>query len=141
MKTFVLVLCIASLTGCTALESRGEQTWLALHAVDTAQTYRIAQSDGCFREGNPITSAVIGEEPSTGEALAWGIGTAALHVGVTELLLRNDHPKLAKAWQFVTIGASSYAIGHNYSLGIRIGGPNEPKAGSNCAARMALSNR
>lgn len=122
---FLLVFPVAVLaTGCTALESRGEQAWLALHAIDAAQTYRIAEHPDCYREADPITKRIIGESPSRTQAATWAIGAAAFHVGVTELLLRNEHPKLAAAWQFITIGETASSVGNNFSIGIRVGAHN-----------------
>jgi hypothetical protein len=116
----VMVLC----SGCTALETHEEQTWLALHAVDAAQTYSIA-GDRCYYEANPLTRSIIGREPSHAAVVGWAIGIAAVHVGVSDYLLRTDHPKLAKAWQYITIGTSAYSVGNNFSIGIRIGRDNK----------------
>ena len=128
-RRFLLVLPVAALaTGCTALRSPHEQAWLALHAVDTAQTVDIAH-DPCYIEAHPVTRALIGERPSDAQVAAWAIGTAALHVGVTQWLLDHYHPKLARAWSYVTIGEKAWAIGHNISLGIRLGAPNKSYAG------------
>jgi hypothetical protein len=116
------------LTGCQALKTPESHAWLALHAVDTIQTYHAAQQPECFHEGDSVTRRVIGTHPSDAEVAAWSIGSAALHLGVTELLLRNEHPALAKAWQYVRIGITTSAIAGNYSAGIRIGSPNKPHA-------------
>lgn len=112
------------MTGCTAMESRDTQAWLALHAVDTIQTYHAAQDPECFAEGNPLTRGLIGEHPSGSEVVAWSVGSAALHIGVAELLLRTDHPRLARVWQYVRIADTGQAIVKNHSIGIRIGSPN-----------------
>lgn len=131
MKLRIVLAAVAAsaLSGCAAIETRETQAWLALHVIDTAQTYRIA-SDRCFHEADQITSAIIGDGPSRSEVIAWSIGDAAFHVGVTELLLRTDHPRLAKAWQYLRIGTVASAIAQNHSIGIRIGSPNQPKPGT-----------
>lgn len=131
MKRIIVAISVL-LSGCTALETRETQAWLVLHAVDTAQTYRIAQDSHCYMENDPITRALIGDSPSRAEVLAWSAGMAGMHVGVTELLLRTDHPKIAKAWQYFRIGVTASAIGRNHEIGIRIGSPNRPNAGA-CA--------
>jgi hypothetical protein len=115
------------LSGCQALKTPESQAWLALHAVDTVQTFRIADDPRCFKESDSLTRRLIGEHPSDGEVAAWAIGSAALHLGVTELLLRNEHPRLAKAWQWVRIGVTAAAVADNYTIGVRIGSPNDPK--------------
>lgn len=125
---FVFPVAILS-TGCSALQTTEERTWLALHAIDSAQTYRIAQDEGrCYHEANAVTSQLIGETPSRSGVVAWSLGSAAAHAGITELLLRADRPRLAKAWQYVTLGATSATIGRNYGIGIRLGAPNRPRA-------------
>lgn len=123
----LLAAALPLLNGCTALNDRTEQAWLTLHAVDSVQTYRIAQDPLCFHEANAVTQVVIGETPSRGQVIAWSLGSAAIHLGVTELLLRNEHPKLAKAWQYISIASTGYSVGNNYAIGIRIGSPNKPK--------------
>jgi hypothetical protein len=123
----LLILSGLLLCGCTEMQSLRQpetQAWLALHAVDTAQTYRIAESPNCYAEGDGITRSLIGPHPSKGEVLAWSVASAGVHIGVTELLLRNDHPKLAKAWSYVRIGITADAISQNHSIGIRLGSPN-----------------
>lgn len=130
MDRSLILAALAGLSGCTALETRESQAWLALHAVDTIQTFRIANSPQCYEEGDSITRALIGAHPSDGEVIAWSVGMAGLHLGVTELLLRNDHPKVAKAWQYFRIGVTASAIAENHSIGIRIGSPNKPPAGA-----------
>lgn len=118
------------LTGCTALESRESKAWLALHAVDTLQSYHAAQQPECYEEGQSVTRRLIGRHPSDGEIVAWSLANVALHLGVTEWLLRNDHPMLAKAWQYMRIYDTADAIYENHGIGIRIGSPNRPRKGS-----------
>jgi hypothetical protein len=124
-KAAVLVAVAAGLmSGCTALRDPGEQAWLALHAVDTAQTFRIAGDPACYRESGQAW--LIGDHPSEGAVAAWSVGAAGLHLAVTDYLLRTERPKWARAWQAVTIGMTGAAIVENYSIGIRVGGPNKP---------------
>jgi hypothetical protein len=120
-----LILSLLLCSGCTALETRESQAWLALHAVDTMQTLRIADSPECFYEADSITQSLIGRTPSRGKVLAWSAGMAGVHLGVAELLLRNDHPRLARLWQYLQIGNTASAIGQNIGIGIRIGSPNK----------------
>lgn len=117
------------LSGCTALETREAQGWLALHAIDTLQTYHAAQMPNCYMEGDSITRSIIGAHPSDSSVIAWSLAMSGLHLGVTELLLSSDHPKLAKVWQYMRIGVTTSAIAQNHSVGIRIGSPNRPSPG------------
>lgn len=129
-----LILGLLFCSGCTALETRESRAWLALHAIDTAQTYHAAQEPSCYKETDSLTRSLIGEHPSGGEVIAWSVGMAGVHLGVTELLLRNGHPKLARLWQYVRIGTTASAIAGNYSVGIRIGEPNRPRR--SCASTV-----
>lgn len=124
---WIWMLAAISLSGCTALESRETHAWLALHAIDTVQTFHAAQEPNCYAEANNITRSLIGEHPSSAGVIAWSIGDAAVHIGVTELLMRTDHPTLAKVWQYMRIGFVSSAIAKNHEVGIRIGSPNRHK--------------
>lgn len=118
------------LSGCTALETKESKGWLVLHAIDTVQTLDLAHDSRCYVERDGLTRRLIGSHPSDGEVAAWSLGSAALQLGVTELLLRNDHPRLAKAWQFFRIGVTASAVSQNHAIGIRIGSQNAHVAGS-----------
>ena len=79
-KIFLILLMlvfIIALSGCISI-SRTELAWQAVHAVDVAQTLNIV-NDPCYIESNPITTSLIGEQPSTGEVIAWGVGAGFLH--------------------------------------------------------------
>jgi hypothetical protein len=126
-RLFTIFPVAALATGCAALQTPEERTWLALHAIDSAQTYRIAQDAGrCYHEANPITQELIGEFPSRKSVVAWSLGSAAVHAGVTEFFLRTERPGLAKTWQYLTIGAAGGSALHNFHIGIRIGAHNKP---------------
>ena len=121
-RTIVAVMVLCS--GCTALETRESQTWLAMHAIDTLQTARIADAPDCFREADPITRRLIGETPSRTSVAVWSLGIAALHLAATDWLLRNDHPRVARALQFIHSGVTASAVANNHAIGIRLGTPN-----------------
>lgn len=105
------------LAGCSSVP-RAELAWQALHAVDVAQTVQIARSD-CFWEDDPITSKLIGEHPSTGEAIAWGVAWGGLHLGVTRMLEAWEAPRWAQVgWQALTIGNTLSAVKNNIDQGI-----------------------
>lgn len=128
-----LILCLLFCSGCSEMQSLQQpetKAWLALHAVDTLQTFDIAHDSHCYQERDGITRSLIGAHPSDGEVAAWSLASAGLHLGVTELLLRHEHPMLAKAWQYLRIGITADAVASNYRFGIRIGSPNQHRAGS-----------
>lgn len=105
------------LAGCQGVP-KAEIAWQALHAVDVAQTVQIARSE-CFREDDPLTRAMIGEDPSVGEAIGWGVAMAGFHYGVTRWLEAIEAPGwLQSGWQVVTIVNSGHFVKNNFDQGI-----------------------
>ena len=106
------------LAGCQGVP-KAEIAWQALHAVDVAQTVQIARSS-CYQESDELTARIIGEDPSTGEALAWGVGLAGVHYGVTRWLESIEAPRWVQGtWQALTIGNTAYFIKQNNDQGIK----------------------
>lgn len=50
-----------------------EKLWHAMNVIDTAQTIHLARSPECYSESNFLTKKLIGEHPSTEQAIAVGI--------------------------------------------------------------------
>jgi hypothetical protein len=122
-------------SGCVALHEHGEAQWQALHAVDTIQTFHLTH-DPRYKE---VESAwLIGEYPSDTTVLAWSVGFAMMHAGVTQWLIENDHDKLSKAWQYLTLTSVCNTVGNNAAIGIRIGAPN---AGPDPEFRLDLAHK
>lgn len=123
-RAAAFALIAAALHGCTAMRDPYERTYQTVHALDAIQTasYR---DDPCIEEANPITRGLIGREPSTGAVIAWWAGTALAHAGVTEWLLDHDHPRMARAWNWITITDTGIQLVRGHRLGARIIGPNE----------------
>lgn len=120
MKRAALLL--AALTGCAEVP-REEYAYQALHAIDAAQTVQIARSrSNCFWESAPGTEQLIGKYPSTSEALWWGIGSAAAHLGVSLWLDRHAPRWVYTGWQAITISRTAYYVGNNARQGIGITG-------------------
>lgn len=112
------------LSGCAhwSPETRALETaYLAVHAVDAAQTMTIARNPDTVHER---TSAwLIGEQPSRGQVAAWAIGGALLHMAVTDQLERHEAPRwLKRSWQAFTIGPKVSTVAENHELGIRVDG-------------------
>lgn len=111
------------LAGCTALQQPGEIAWQAGNVVDALQTATL-RDDPCLHEGSALTAALIGTDPSRESVAAWAIGGAAIHAGVTEWLLSTDRPRLARAWQYVTLTEKGIAVYRNAEKGVRLLGEN-----------------
>ena len=114
------------LCGCQSV-SREEWVWQALHTIDVAQTLNAAD-DPCYVESAWLTQQIIGEQPSNGEVLAWGVGTAFIHMLISRTLESRDAPQwVQKAWSVTTIAHSAYAVNNNYREGVRMWGDNDPR--------------
>ena len=114
------------LCGCQSM-NREELAWQALHVMDVAQTLNAA-SDPCYVESAWLTQRLIGEQPRHEEVLAWGVGTAILHMLVSRALEARGAPEwLQRTWSVTTISHTAYALASNHSEGIRMWGDNDPR--------------
>ena len=114
------------LCGCQSM-GRDEWAWQALHVVDIAQTLNAA-SDPCYVESAWLTQQMIGEQPKHGEVLAWGVGTAVIHMLVSRALESRGAPTwLQRTWSVTTIAHTAYAVTNNYHEGVRMWGDNDPR--------------
>ena len=122
----ILLLAGSCLGGCQSLDLSGDElTWQALHAIDVAQTVSAAD-DPCYEEDAWLTEKLIGDQPSTGKVLLWGVGTSVTHAWISNLLESRDAPLwVQKTWSYATIGSSGFAIVSNHSEGVRIFGDNK----------------
>lgn len=106
--------------GSDAVSSRAEIAWQSMHALDTMQTMHIANSGGCYREINPVTSRIIGEHPSDAGVSAVMLGYAMLHKFATDQLHeRGAPPWMIGTWHAVTLGFAVKTITQNHELGLR----------------------
>lgn len=120
--------CVLLLGGCQSMD-REERTWQMLHAMDVAQTLNAA-NDPCYKEDAWLTKRLIGEQPSDGQVLAWGVGTAVIHAWVSGRLEDRGAPRwVQKVWELGTLGHTSYAIGSNHEAGVRPFGSNREVGG------------
>lgn len=114
--------------GCASVD-REEALWLTLHAFDVAQTLNAAD-DPCYKEDAWLTRRLIGGQPSDGEVLAWGAGTAILHYAIGRTLEAGGAPLwLQRTWDFTTIGHTGYTVVRNHNDGVRPWGSNQPVEG------------
>jgi len=112
----VLVLSVALLAGSAqadewmTADTQREAVYLALHAMDWAQTRNIARNPYKWHEQNSI----LGEHPSVDRVDAYFAIIALAHVAVSDML----PTEYRTAWQHVSIGFEAGVVGHNLSLGI-----------------------
>lgn len=129
IKLLVIPLLLLSV-GCSSLPKdplwKAELGWQVLHGVDVLQTVNgPGRNPECFYESGFITKDLIGEHPSTGQVIAWGVGSSLLHFGVTSLLDHiNAKPWVKIAWQGVTLTTTSATIIQNHREGVRPWGDN-----------------
>ncbi len=113
MKIALLIIS-AALSGCTTLrEEPLEQVWQISHAIDVGMTMHTFHSVPCAEENHFMTKHLIGKHPSDGKIIAWGVGGAAIHLGVSDFLMNQDLWVLHDIWQFVSIADNGIAISSN----------------------------
>ncbi len=121
MKATAIIACLL-LTGCYTLRapSSTESAWLALHAIDTAQTITIARSPTCLHEKDPLAQLVYGtRHPSVKRVLVTNLIGAAVHWAASGWLERKGPEWLHSSYLTVSVGYSGSAIGNNLVRGIR----------------------
>lgn len=123
MRAIAVSILVLALTGCMAFRDKREIAWQSLHAVDALNTDTL-RDDPCLYESHPLTRRLIGDEPSRASVIAWGVGGAALHAGVSEMLIRGDHPRLLSIWQWVSIADSGISVAVGLERGARPVGRN-----------------
>ena len=125
-KNFAKIVTLAVLSsallasGCATL-SPGEVAYQSLHAVDVAQTVEIARNPARFQEVDMGTRALIGSHPSVGGVLAWGAANAIGHYAIDDYLYSHNHPKLALAFESVSVAFVADTVHNNYKIGLGYG--------------------
>lgn len=98
-----------------------EASFIALYWVDLAQTYNFLYVEKNGTESNIF----VGEHPSKKKLLSLGALWTVSHVFISCLLNnpnRHDNNAFLNRynWQIIWVGIESYAVYHNYSVGVRI---------------------
>lgn len=104
---------IFSLTGCAGWSKTDlalEGSFLALHAIDWAQTNKIASNPNKWHEHNPI----LGKHPSHGEVNALMGATLVLQPLIAHLL---PHP-YRRAWIIGTTVVKAGYVANNLAIGV-----------------------
>lgn len=129
MRIYVIGVIIVLLSGCSNLPQKrywqAELGWQLVHGIDVLQTINGPAQSNCYIENDPITKRLIGERPSTGEVIGWGIGSGLLHYGISKGLERiGAKPWIKGVWQGTMIGYATSAVVSNHRKGIRPWGDN-----------------
>ena len=108
-----ILLTIPILAGCQS----SPYLVAGLHAADTIQTFRVAQTPGCY-ETDPITRALIGEKPSTAQVALWSVGVSLAYSYLRSRLSDEWQPRL----DWLAIGVKGWQVAENYRNGIPLTG-------------------
>lgn len=136
IAVLLTVLLLLLLSGCTTYATRdarnAEYAWLALDAVDTAQTVTIARSPECLYEADPLAVFVYGtEHPSTGRVLMTNAVLAYGHYQLGGWIDRHTERAFAQesparggwyvtraAFYVVSFLSTGIAVTNNAAMGI-----------------------
>jgi hypothetical protein len=123
MKYLTCALIFVLISGCSNLDEKNtlEYTWQAMHVIDVLQTANgIAGSNGCVKESDPLTRALIGEHPNKNDVYVWGASIAVLHwFGMKWLDDKMPDSALVRVADNVL---KFRTVGHNHKQGIRVDG-------------------
>jgi hypothetical protein len=91
MRTIAPLIGALALSACAVVPTdpgsrRAELAWQALNVADTVQTLQVAQHPQCWREANPLSRALIGEHPSSGEVGVLMVTYAYTHAAISTWL-------------------------------------------------------
>lgn len=84
-----------------------EAAFQVLNIVDTLQTISCLQRRVCH-EANPI----LGKRPGTMKLIGYKLASGALHVGITDLLIKHDQA-MVKPWLYATVVVQGGVVGFN----------------------------
>jgi hypothetical protein len=99
--------------GAAALEA----AWQIENLIDIDQTLKISREPDRYQEVGTL-ALFSGPHPSAREVWVVSALFGVAHLAVSELLYVNDCPKALAGWQWISLGAKSANIGHNYSIGL-----------------------
>lgn len=100
-----------------------EFTFHTLNAIDQAQSINAISHD-CYREVDPLTSGLLGDKPTSGQFVAYGLAISLVFHVVNRLEWVQDRPALRAVFDALAIGAKGYTVAHNHNIGMRISGAN-----------------
>ena len=118
---------LAALLALSALTAHADDDWthedtvresvyLALHAIDWAQSRDIARNPDRYAENGPVARRMIGAHPSVRQLDAYMVSSALLQYAISVSL----PAKYREAFQYVTILDKTDAVVGNFSIGLRL---------------------
>lgn len=118
LVAILLISVIMLFSGCTALQRPEEYVFQAMNVADYRQTSEIAQKPTEYYEMR--AGWAIGKHPSQRSVNTYFIAESLLHLGMSELLLRNGNGKVYSSWQVITIIGKGKNVAENYSVGLKV---------------------
>lgn len=123
----MLVLIFSLSAGCSAMKPRtaGEWAFHTANAMDMLQTINHG-SDPCYVETNHVTRSILGDNPGTGESIAFFLAVSAVHRAISWELQEQNVPNwIQRSWEAITFGPKAYVVYDNHQNGVRMFGDNE----------------
>lgn len=130
---FLVVYLLLLLSGCSAMKPRtaGEWAFHTANAMDMLQTINHG-SDPCYVETNHVTRSILGDNPGTGESIAFFLAVSAVHRAISWELQEQGVPNwVQRTWEAITFGPKAYVVYDNHQNGVRMFGDNETIEGCN----------
>lgn len=93
-----------------------QAAFLALDAMDWAQTRNIARNPSQYKENGIIARTMIGEHPSVWQVDAYIISSALLQYAIARAL----PTEYRAAFQYMTIGDAANSVVGNFRIGLKI---------------------
>lgn len=133
MNIAIILLFVYLLSGCAAMlpKTPGEWAFQAANGMDMLQTINHG-SDPCYVETNGFTNSILGDNPGTGETIAFFFAVSAIHRAISWELQEQDVPKwVQRTWEAVTFVPKAYTVYDNHQNGVRMWGDNKQIEGCN----------
>ncbi len=118
MRTLILIIAMTLLPinfvkAWSKADTGREILYQGLHLIDYSQTLTIAKNPDRYFERNSI----LGRHPSVGSVNSYMGAASLVHLGISIAV-----PKKYRAlWQWTSAIATTYVIGGNFRIGIKVG--------------------
>lgn len=120
---YLLIICVIFFCGCETFSRNNEIAWQTMHLIDAAQTVQISKNPHCRKEGNNLTRAFIGENPSESDVYKWWGISAILHYFIFKWTDKNTTKgDFNIAIRSIDTTSKLATIAGNHNNGLRIDG-------------------